>query len=172
MNKPNKLYIHFSQSPWGCKEEITKWHVKERGWSHIGYTYIILNGKMHSGDDYNEDIDGIIEQGLEEYIIPISIKNKNTNSIAICLIGGRNGETRTYFTEAQLNSLIYKVKDVIERHNIDIDRIFGHYEFSEKTCPNFNVEILRKYLKNEISYSKLFNHFVGHNFDGIDLITF
>ena len=43
MREIKKIIIHCSDSEFGDAALIDKWH-KERGWTGIGYHYVILNG--------------------------------------------------------------------------------------------------------------------------------
>ena len=57
-------------------EEIRRWH-KERGWSDIGYHYVIRrNGK--------------IEEGRNDGIVGAHAKGMNENSLGICMVGGKS----------------------------------------------------------------------------------
>jgi len=57
-----KVIIHCSDSAFGNVALITKWHIVERGWSNIGYHYVILNGWL-SPKKYHFQYDGHIETG-------------------------------------------------------------------------------------------------------------
>ena len=116
-----KCIIHCSDSPHGRgdnAETIHQWH-KARGWSGIGYHYVITE-------------DGTIENGRPEYWTGAHAKGHN-DALGICLIGVAN------FTIAQYISL----EKLLRESGFKSDEIVGHYAVSNKTCPNFNVE---KYL--------------------------
>ena len=104
-------------------EEIRKWHTEERGWSDIGYHYVIRrNGKIEDGRDLDQ--------------IGAHVKGFNKNSIGICLVGGKPDFN---FTRGQMESL-RKLLDVLEEEFPGID-ICGHRDLdSNKTCPNFDVK--------------------------------
>ena len=113
----SKAVIHCSDSPQGRGDDINtirRWH-KERGFNDVGYNFVILeDGTIQPGRSLS------IEYGAH-------CRGKN-DWMGICLIG------RDSFTDAQFESLgklitKYKCKEVK-----------GHYAFSPKTCPNFNVE--------------------------------
>ena len=101
-------------------ESIYKWHVTERGWSDIGYHYLILkNGTVVKCRPVWRKGAHCKEQGM------------NTDSIGICLTGNYE------FSDEQFVSL-QKIIDELRWLFGDIS-IHGHYEFSsKKTCPNFN----------------------------------
>ena len=78
MRKIEKIIIHCSATVEGVNvstSTIKRWHVQGRGWSDIGYHYVI-------------GLDGAIDYGR-----PISrqgshTKGENSDSIGICYIGG------------------------------------------------------------------------------------
>lgn len=114
------IIIHCSDSPQGRGDDastIDRWH-KERGWTGIGYHYVILE-------------DGLIQEGR-----PLGTKGAHArgynNYIGICLIGV------DAFTDAQFTSLALLCKA------LDVEDIKGHYDVSTtKTCPNFDVELFK-----------------------------
>ena len=113
-----KVVIHCSDSSWGNAAIISKWHTMKppdgRGWSNIGYHYVILNGKL-SARLKNERYDGHLETGrpLDEdgLVHPkewgAHIAGHNKNSVGICLIG-RSGN----FTIKQVNTLYRIVREL------------------------------------------------------------
>ena len=131
--KPTKIIIHCSDSTWGSVAEIDKWH-KARGWDGIGYHKVILNGYVHPEWQCNPLYEGYIEDGRPLTKQGAHCKGHNSSSIGICLIGVDE------FTTAQYKSLKELCERLMARYDISSDDIYGHYEFSTKTCPNFNVD--------------------------------
>lgn len=108
-------------------EEIREWHVKDNGWSDIGYHYVIRR-------------DGTIETGRDLNIAGSHCYGYNKSSIGICLVGGRKKEgEEELFTAEQydsLESLLINLKAFV---SVKVD-IKGHRDFnSAKSCPNFDV---------------------------------
>lgn len=140
--KISYIIVHCSDSDWGDAQVIDKWH-KANGWRGIGYHYVIMNGRRTP--HYEEEIyDGILEDGREIKDPGAHAVGYNSNSIGICLIG------RAEFTTAQLHSLLILLVKLIDTYEIKIDNILGHYETENangKTCPNFDMKIIRKILK-------------------------
>ena len=138
MREIKKIVIHCSDSTWGTREDINRWHL-ERGWDGIGYHYVITNGRAKSTDSYKEQDDGLIEKGRPVEKTGAHVQGHNSNSIGVCLIG-------TYwFTSAQLyKSLPSLLATLMYQYIIDADNIFGHYELDKgKTCPNMDIEAVR-----------------------------
>lgn len=121
----SKIIIHCSDTPESTYfdiEDIRKWHIQERGWSDVGYHYVVL-------------LDGEIQKGREDNKIGAHCYGHNSTSIGVCYIGGGDGkDTRTI---EQKNSLIGLVKGLKEQYPDAV--VFGHSDFSDKECPCFNA---------------------------------
>lgn len=129
----NKIIIHCSDSRWGDAAVIDDWH-KQRGWSGIGYHWVIGGGFKANSTDYDPGFDGRVEAGRSEKRTGAHCRMQNRSSIGICLIGVDE------FTEKQFESLKRVVKGAMETHNIPANMVFGHRDFdTNKTCPNFDV---------------------------------
>jgi hypothetical protein len=150
MGKITHIIIHCSASEFGCVPLINKWH-KERGFREIGYSYVILNGRLYRSNDFIREFDGTVEVGrhhdgdnyLEGEEIPAHALGMNSHSLGICLIG--RGEED--FTEKQLLALYEKVNFLMHKHDIPIENVIGHYESefaNGKTCPNTDMDLLRE----------------------------
>jgi N-acetylmuramoyl-L-alanine amidase len=125
------IIVHCSYTPPSMDigaSVIRNWHL-ERGWSDIGYHYVITR-------------DGTIEDGRPVGLVGAHTKGVNWRSIGICLVGGKNedeDEDEFNFTQPQMTSLNLLVKDILKTHKGESIRVAGHNEFSEKSCPCFNV---------------------------------
>ena len=120
--KVKGIIIHCSDSPQGrgdSAEDIHAWHTK-RGFSGIGYHYIILE-------------DGMIEKGRPDYWDGAHAKGYNHTHLGICMIG------KNSFTPEQYYSLKDLVSSKVLEYNISKENVIGHYAVSEKSCPNFDV---------------------------------
>ena len=128
MRTISKIIIHCSATPEGRDinaATIDSWH-KERGWSGIGYHYVIK-------------LDGSIEYGRDINKTGAHVKDHNKGSIGICYIGGCDlamdaKDTRTY---EQKESLLLLLKTLKKMH--PSATIHGHNEFAAKSCPCFNA---------------------------------
>lgn len=130
-----KIVLHCSDSGFGNAALISKWHTlpkpNGRGWSGIGYHYVILNGWLTS-TLYNTKFDGYIETGrplnddpfIANSEMGAHVKGFNTNSIGICFIG-KSGK----FTNNQLNAAL-KLIDELENQFSDIE-IYQHSELDK-----------------------------------------
>ena len=140
MRTIDKIIIHCSDSSFGDAAVIDGWH-KERGWDGIGYNFVILNGSRNPGVHVPGD-DGIIELGRSLGTPGAHCYGHNKTSIGICMIG-------TYdFTPRQHVSLIGQIVSLMESYHLTPDDIYGHRELGKgKTCPNKDIEELRRYLR-------------------------
>ena len=129
MRQINEIIIHCSDSDVQAHDDIRiirKWHVEERGWRDVGYHYFIRK-------------DGVIQRGRALDQIGAHCGGHNRASVGICLSG------RSEFTDVQFCSLHELLKDLY--NEFGKIRTVGHYAYSEKTCPNFNVEDYLKRFK-------------------------
>lgn len=129
MRKINKIIIHCTATIEGKEysvDTIRQWH-KQRGFSDIGYHYII-------------HLDGTIETGRPIEIAGAHCKGYNSNSIGICYVGGldtqlKAKDTRTQEQKESLNELIVNMLEKYPQATVH-----GHNEFAKKECPCYNVK--------------------------------
>lgn len=132
-----KIIIHCSESDFGDVTTIDRWH-KDRGWSGVGYHYVITNGILRKQDTYVRAFDGIIQRGREWEKIGAHCKGQNRDSLGICLIG------RHHFTALQLLTALPNLIVILGDLGIGAEDIFGHCEFNKtKTCPNIDPGLIR-----------------------------
>jgi len=157
LRRIENIIIHCSDSLWGCAREIRQWHLK-RGWSDIGYHFVILNGKPTFSHSKNQLIvpalDGAIECGryLDDDIYIAGREQGahalgyNRDSIGLCLIGVDD------FTEKEMASLHRLTSDLMMLYQIPVNKVKGHCETKSgreqgKTCPNIDMDSVRWTLK-------------------------
>ena len=108
--------------------DIRRWH-KDRGWSDIGYHYVIRR-------------DGTLEEGRPLERAGTHGKNFNNNSIGICMVGGldKSGEPENNFTDDQFTTLRLLLHNLHAR--FPEAEILGHRDFPRvaKACPCFDVK--------------------------------
>jgi N-acetyl-anhydromuramyl-L-alanine amidase AmpD len=123
MRQINSIVIHCSDSDIPGHDDISvirEWHTKERGWSDVGYHFFVKSN-------------GEIQKGRPTYKVGAHCRGMNANSIGICLHG------RDEFSNDQFKALSDLVSSLLVEHDILVTQVYGHYHFSNKTCPNFNV---------------------------------
>lgn len=111
------------------KEEIREWHL-DRGFSDIGYNFIIRrSGELEGGRDLDQDGDFLEEVGAH-------VRGHNTNSLGICLVGGK---PRFNFTKPQFSTL-QGVLNTLTALFPDAE-VLGHCDLDpSKDCPGFPVK--------------------------------
>jgi N-acetylmuramoyl-L-alanine amidase len=134
MRDINKIIIHCSATPEGKEvsvDTIRGWHVNGRGWSDIGYHFVVqLDGSIN----YGRDLD---RSGAHT-------KGHNKGSIGICYIGGVEEkqvdgkwiakDTRTPEQKEALLDLLKTLKRLHPEATIN-----GHREYAAKACPCFDA---------------------------------
>ena len=134
MRKVEKIILHCSATREGQHidvDTIRDWHVNGRGWSDIGYHYVVyLDGSVHEGRPVERS--GAHTKGL------------NSTSIGVCYIGGveahrTNGkykakDTRTPEQKKTLDALLW---GLMKQYSATLH---GHNEFAAKACPSFDVQ--------------------------------
>jgi N-acetylmuramoyl-L-alanine amidase len=138
MRNIKRIIIHCSATKEGRDiktKTIRSWHMKGRGWSDIGYHFVI-------------ELDGTIVDGRPMERIGAHTRGYNRDSIGICYVGGldsdkRAKDTRTAQQKRSMDDLIASLLDRFRGATVH-----GHNEFSAKACPSFDVS---KEYTNEIS---------------------
>ena len=105
-------------------EEIHQWHLNN-GWAGIGYSYVIRK-------------DGSIERGRPREMIGSHAYGYNSQSTGINVVGDfMVGEPN----EAQLNSLVNLLADLVEIYELDVNEntILGHGDLMSTDCPGTNM---------------------------------
>lgn len=139
MKTISKIIIHCSATREGQHvdvDTIRGWHVNDRGWSDIGYHYVIY-------------LDGSVHRGRSDKRQGAHTRGQNKNSLGVCYIGGveRDGktpkDTRTNAQKKALSKLLLELKN----KNCGCT-IYGHNDFASKACPSFNATKEYKHISN------------------------
>lgn len=133
-----KIILHCTATPEGRDvdaEEINRWH-KNRGFSQIGYHYIIK-------------LDGTIEEGRSVHMVGAHTKGHNVGSIGVVYVGGcdknmKPKDTRTPQQDFVLTNLLSALLEMYP-----LAKLHGHNEFANKACPSFDVQEEYNFLINK-----------------------
>lgn len=132
-----EIIVHCTASREGqpmTVDAIRRMHIKERGWSDIGYHYVVY-------------IDGSIHEGRNVNISGAHCKYHNTHSIGVVYVGGLENtpnvpyaklkpkDTRTPAQKAGLLKLLKDLKKLYPKATIH-----GHCEYANKACPCFDAK--------------------------------
>lgn len=108
--------------------DIRAWH-KARGWSDIGYHYVVYR-------------DGRVMLGRPVGQIGAHCEGHNTGTIGCSYVGGLSADGKTAKdtrTPAQRASMLWLTQQLIAQHR-GIKRVSGHNDYtSAKACPSFKV---------------------------------
>ena len=139
MRKIDTIFVHCSATPpsWMKNStaeakvaEIRRWHTDERGWSDIGYHYVI-------------DISGEVVEARPIERAGAHARGHNAHSVGICLIGGHGGEQDDQFEEHFTHAQDRALRRLIAQLRLEfptITKVRGHNEVSvSKACPCFQV---------------------------------
>jgi hypothetical protein len=106
----------------GLVATVRDWHVGQRGWSDVGYHWLI-------------DPTGLILPGRSLERAPAAQRGHNKGTLAIMVHG------LTMFSEASLRS-VQTLCRAIDRSHGGWVTFHGHCEVSPKTCPVFDYRAL------------------------------
>lgn len=117
-------------------EKIDEWH-RARGWSGIGYHYVILD------DRHDSKADGTVEKGRDEARNGAHVLGMNRLSLGICCAG--HGNVRD-FTDKQKQALVQLLVQLANKYDVATENILGHREV--------NILVDREILGEEFRTSK------------------
>ena len=112
---------------------IASIHMKQNGWSSIGYQYMILDGKiykLHNDDDIAPHTEGY-----------------NSSSIGICIHGNFSKEK---LSDNDKKKLIWLIRMLQDKYKLDKSKVVKHGDLNATECCGYNINIneIRKCLKN------------------------
>jgi len=144
---PKYVVVHTAAFPHrNCDAAmIDEWH-RQRGWSGIGYHYVILN------DRHEQKPDGLVEKGREESRQGAHALGLNDQSLGICCVGDGDFDP---LTDAQSESLFGLLVSLAGKYRIPVKRVIGHRELNvlvdqgvigdeyrtSKTCPGALIKM-------------------------------
>jgi len=115
-----KVIVHHSASGSAVTtvEKIDRWH-KDRGWSGIGYHYVIYP-------------DGSVNKGRHINKTGAHCRGHNTGSIGICVAGNFEIEP---VTDTQKAGLFDLIEELLEKYQLSWFDVYGHRELGNSLCP-------------------------------------
>ena len=137
MRALNEIIVHctatraewWKSKPTAAKvNEVRRWHL-DRGWSDIGYHYLI-------------DRDGTVAEGRPLAKTGAHVKGHNTGTVGISLFGGAGTTQNGMFHENFTSKQEFALRDLLSSLRAQypsITKVSGHNEYANKACPGFNV---------------------------------
>lgn len=137
MRPLNEIIIHATATPANWRDgqktstkvaEVRRWHVEDRGWSDIGYHYLI-------------DRDGTVATGRPLSRTGAHVQGHNTGTIGIALFGGHGGVADGMFADNYTPAQDLALRELISKlmAAYHITKLSGHNEYANKACPCFYV---------------------------------
>ena len=146
LQNPTYVVIHTAATPGKSIDisaaSIREYHIKEKGWTDIGYHWVVR-------------FDGHAEPGRAENVMGAHVEGFNSKSLGVCFSG--NGDLSD-FTPEQKSKGAQLVAQILERHGLvqvflkNPMHVLGHRECNElvkagvfpgpktsKTCPGTKV---------------------------------
>lgn len=126
----SEIIFHCTATPEGkdyTVDDIRAWH-KERGWSDIGYHYVVYR-------------DGRVMLGRPVGQIGAHVEGHNTGTIGVSYVGGVSADGKTAKdtrTPAQRSSLLWLGQQLAAKHR-GVRKVSGHNQYAAKACPSFSV---------------------------------
>ncbi len=114
-------------------EKIDEWH-KERGFSEVGYHFVIQAG-------------GLVRLGRKLDRIGAHCKGHNSDSIGVCVVG--SFENGAHVPGSQWVALVSVVSDLLRQYGLSVRDVYGHKELGNTLCPGFDPQMLRDALADE-----------------------
>ena len=130
MRDLNRIILHCSATREGkdfSADTIRDWHVNGRGWSDIGYHWVIR-------------LDGSIEVGRPLEKSGAHTKGHNKDSVGVCYIGGCDADGKPKDTMNPEQEKAWRMIVLSLRTLYGDLTIHGHNEFANKACPSFIVK--------------------------------
>ena len=130
MRDLNRIILHCSATREGkdfSVDTIREWHVNGRGWSDIGYHWVIR-------------LDGSIEVGRPLEKSGAHTKGHNKDSVGVCYIGGCDADGKPKDTMNPEQEKAWRMIVLSLRTLYGDLTIHGHNEFAKKACPSFIVK--------------------------------
>jgi len=130
MRDLNRIILHCSATREGkdfSADTIRDWHVNGRGWSDIGYHWVIR-------------LDGSIEVGRPLEKSGAHTKGHNKDSVGVCYIGGCDADGKPKDTMNPEQEKAWRMIVMSLRTLYGDLTIHGHNEFANKACPSFIVK--------------------------------
>lgn len=116
---------HIGKTANQMRDEIKRWHVKDRGYKDIGYHYVVAPS-------------GSVALGRPLIFIGAHTQGFNVNTVGILLIESveisKIGTFDEYFTHEQRIATRALIK------GLGVNAVRGHNNFANKLCPGFTVK--------------------------------
>ncbi|MFC1809149.1 N-acetylmuramoyl-L-alanine amidase [Candidatus Omnitrophota bacterium] len=124
------IVVHHTASDIGNARLVNLWH-KKRGWTSIGYHFLIDNGTVGKEDGLIEISPRWIKQMKGAHC---KACNMNEMAIGVSLVGNFS---KTLPSQVQMDSLIFLIRELMKYYNIPAKNVIGHRQAlgANTECP-------------------------------------
>lgn len=130
MRKIDLIVWHCTATPEGRDHtiaDVRQWHVVEKGWSDVGYHYLIR-------------LDGTIEEGRPLNRQGAHVRGYNATSIGIAYVGGVDAAMRPKDTRTEAQKTAMRELTLRLVKQFPGARVVGHRDLgAAKACPSFDA---------------------------------
>lgn len=119
----DRIIIHHSATEQGDPYSFARYHVHHHDWPGIGYHFVIMKT-------------GHIYQTNKIYTRSYHTSGQNTKSIGICVVGNYDNDDWPPEVDISFKYLYRHLSNIFGRI-----KIYGHRDFSNKSCPGNMVDI-------------------------------
>lgn len=129
-------------------------HQDVRGWSDIGYHFVIdRGGHLYQGRPFMNDASSL--EDLPVFAQGAHVGGANTGNIGICLLGcyhpPEGGHCREEITPEALETYVTLFAFLSERYGVAPSQIRGHRDFSSTACPGDSNYALLPQIRSDVS---------------------
>jgi len=129
-------------------------HQDVRGWSDIGYHFVIdRGGRLYQGRPFLTDATRLVQ--LPVFARGAHVGGANTGNIGICILGCYHPPEGAHCTEeltaAARQTYVTLFAFLSERYGIPVSRIKGHRDQSNTACPGDNNYALLPGIRTSVS---------------------
>lgn len=127
------IIIHHSSTREGGAQRFNLSHIRERGMDELGYHFVVgngtdtRNGQIEVGPRWPKQ-----KHGAHTRVAGDATNKYNNHGIGICLVGDFD---TTRPSQAQINSLIYLTKGLMDYTGLPPSAVHYHKDFKPTDCP-------------------------------------
>ena len=141
----NYIVIHHSQSAGGAVDFL-RWYHRKRGWTDVGYHYIIPNGLPNG--EWKAGEDGAIQRGRADDVVGAQARGHNRESLGICLIGDF---TKDKPTARQMKAVKRLCAKLCKKYDLTPDAIVEH-----RKLPRCNTDCPGKHMSRRMPFIRMY----------------
>ena len=135
-------------------KSIQDLHQNVRGWSDIGYQFVIdRSGRVYQGRPFMDSSTTLAQEPV--LARGAHVGEQNTGNIGICMLGCYHPSEGSYCqetpTQESLETYVTMFAFFSERYGPTTDNIFGHRDWSSTACPGDNNYVLLPSIRQDVA---------------------